>query len=216
MELAVLSARVHVGRQVPEERGVEATAYDDPTALKAAISSQGLIVPVAQIAFADVVELVALHRDAGESRVIERVREHYDDVFSRHGFLDELEASWAKDPLLKRRVPVLHQALQAHRLGMFAVSTPTLIAQFEGLVADAVSHTGRMCEADLRGYLSSVDLDITSMRIAGGCGESDVFVGSSQVSVPESVCAAGLDAGLDLDAPSDTAADAVADAGAGG
>ena len=66
------------------------------------------------------------------------------------------------------------------------------------------------------GATSSVDLDITSMRIVRCCGESDVFVGSSQVSVPESACDAGVDAGLDLDAPSDTAVDVQADAGAGG
>lgn len=42
-----------------------------------------------------------------------------------------------------RRMPLLDQAIKAHALGMFAVSIPTLIAQFEGLVVEVAGHTGK-------------------------------------------------------------------------
>lgn len=127
-----------------------------PTTLKVAISAQGLIVPVSQMSFPDLVTLLALHRDGGDAAVVRRVRALYDEVFGAVGLLESLEATWGAHPLLMRRLPLLQQALQAHRLGMFAVSIPTLVAQFEGLVADATNHEGTMGGSALRNHVATL------------------------------------------------------------
>lgn len=127
-----------------------------PATLKGAISSRGLIVPVSQMSFADLGALLILLRDDGEDAVVERIRAYYDQVFDAAGFLDHLEATWTAHPLLAQRLPLLHAALEAHKLRMFAVSIPTLIAQFEGLVADAVNHRGRMAGSALRDHVATL------------------------------------------------------------
>lgn len=127
-----------------------------PATLKGAISSKGLMVPVSQMSFPDLVALLELLPDAGEDIVVERLRTYYEGVFGAPGFLDQLAATWAAHPLLKRRISLLHEALEAHKRRMFAVSIPTLIAQFEGLVADAVNHTGSMGGAVLRSYAAKL------------------------------------------------------------
>jgi hypothetical protein len=121
-----------------------------PTTLKDAVSARGLIVPISQMSFADLISLIASHRDNGDDAVVQRIRDLYDEIFRSTELLDGLEATWAAHPLLEHRMPLLGQALQAHKLGMFAVSVPTLIAQFEGIVADAAKHVGKMGGPALR------------------------------------------------------------------
>jgi hypothetical protein len=136
-----------------------------PTILKGAIGSHGLIVPVSQMSLPDLVALLALHRDQGDVAVVQRIRDHYDEIFGAARFLDELEASWTVHPHLKRRISLLQEALKAHKHRMFAVSVPTLIAQFEGLVADVTKHTGVMNGAALRTHVATL---AASERVAGG------------------------------------------------
>ena len=127
-----------------------------PTVLKDSISSHGLIIPLSQMSFPDLVALLALHRDGGEAAVVRRIGGLYDEIFGAAGFLDDLEATWAAHPILKRRATLLRETLEAHRLRMFGVSIPTLIAQFEGLVADATNHRGEMNGPILRSHIANL------------------------------------------------------------
>jgi hypothetical protein len=145
-----------------------------PATLKSAISAHGLIVPISRMSFPDLFGLLAVHRDRGDAGVVQRVRELYEEVFGVVGLLDDLEASWAAHPLLRRRQAILQQALRAHSLGMFAVSVPALIAQFEGLVADAASHRGQMNGPAMRARVAALTADAS---VAGAMFAS--FVGDA-------------------------------------
>jgi hypothetical protein len=124
--------------------------------LRDAVGAQGLIVPFSQMSFQDLTELLALHRDQGNDAVVRRVREHYEELFRSDAFLSGLDASWGADQHLKRRLPLLLEALKAHSLRMFGVSIPTLIAQFEGLIVDVVKHRGRMAGKNLKAYVDGL------------------------------------------------------------
>ncbi|HEV3191311.1 MAG TPA: hypothetical protein VGY54_12470, partial [Polyangiaceae bacterium] len=127
-----------------------------PATLKGAISSQGLIVPISQMSFPDLVALLGVHREKGDDAVVQWIRGQYDEIFCAAGFLDNLEATWAANSHLNRRLPLLQQSLKAHKLRMFAVSVPTLLAQFEGLVADATNHSGLMNGETMRRHVATL------------------------------------------------------------
>jgi hypothetical protein len=132
--------------------------------LRDAVGAQGLIVPFSQMSFPDLTELLELHRAHGNDAVVQRVRQHYEELFTSEAFLDDLEAAWGADRHLARRLPLLREALKAHSLRMFAVSIPTLIAQFEGLIVDVVKHRGRMAGKDLKAYVDGL---ATSESVSG-------------------------------------------------
>ncbi len=129
---------------------------DAPSILKDAIHAQGLIVPVTQMSHPDLVGLLELNRDRGDVAVVERIRRLYDEIFDDPGFLEKLESTWAANQHLQRRLPLLRQALKAHGLGLFGVSIPTLVAQFEGLVVDMMGHAGKMTFDQLKAFVATL------------------------------------------------------------
>lgn len=127
-----------------------------PGILKRSVSAAGLMVPFSRMSFADVQDLMAIYETTGEQGVVDRVRVEYDAIFAPEGFLAGLETSWTSHHHFARRMHILRQALKAHELGMYAVSVPTLIAQFEGLIADAVQHQGRMDGSSLGEHVQAL------------------------------------------------------------
>jgi hypothetical protein len=127
-----------------------------PAILNDAIGSRGLIVPLSQMALPDLAELLKLYHDGGDRAVTDRITLYYDQIFDIPDFLKKLGAAWTARPSLHRRLPLLLQALKAHELQLFAVSVPTLLAQFEGVVADMASHAGKMNFVELREHVSSL------------------------------------------------------------
>jgi hypothetical protein len=129
---------------------------DAPTVLKDAIHAEGLIVPVTQMSLQDLVGLLELNRDRGAFAVVERIKQLYDEIFDGPGFMDGLEVSWAANHHLQRRLVLLRQALEAHKLRLFGVSVPALVAQFEGLVVDMIGHTGKMNFEQLKALVATL------------------------------------------------------------
>jgi hypothetical protein len=131
---------------------------DAPAVLKDAVSAKGLIVPISQMSLYDLEALFQLNLDGGSSAVVDRIEQMYDEIFSGAEFLDSLEASWTTNKHMSRRAPLLRDALIAHRYGLFGASIPTLVAQFEGLVADIAGHAGRMDGAELRKHVEDMTM----------------------------------------------------------
>ncbi|UPG79712.1 hypothetical protein MX663_11305 [Bacillus subtilis] len=62
-----------------------------------------------------------------------------DDIMKDHynaQRIDEIKRHWENYSLLKERLPLLRQSLNAHNLGMFAISVPSILSQMEGIVID--------------------------------------------------------------------------------
>ena len=144
---------------------------DAPTVLKDEISAQGLIVPVSQMSHPDLVELLELYRDRGGPAVVQRIKQLYDEIFDAADFLATLESGWTANQHLQRRLPLLQQALKAHALGLYGVSVPTLLAQFEGLIVDMMSHVGRMNYEQLKAHIATL---VAPDSLTGGMLESFV------------------------------------------
>lgn len=51
---------------------------------------------------------------------------------------------WEEISNLQNRLPILRNVIRAHNLGMYYVSIPALLAQFEGTVVEALKITGRV------------------------------------------------------------------------
>jgi hypothetical protein len=144
--------------------------------LKASVSAAGLIVPVSQITFAEMMDVLTLYTDKGEQAALARVRTMYDEIFTTEGFLSGLEDTWSAHPRLERRMRILEQALRAHELGMFAVSIPALLAQFEGAVADVVNHTDSMSGGEMKKHVRTIAADGGAVGAMFSTFVCDVFV----------------------------------------
>ncbi|MFS0751736.1 hypothetical protein [Oceanobacillus sp. 1P07AA] len=51
-------------------------------------------------------------------------------------------SSWERNPMLKSRLSILRNVLMAHNLGMYGVSVPTIVSQFEGVLVDSYEIKG--------------------------------------------------------------------------
>jgi len=58
--------------------------------------------------------------------------------------IDEIKNTWETYEFIKERLPLLRQVMNAHKLGMFALSIPSLSSQMEGIIIDAYKITGRV------------------------------------------------------------------------
>lgn len=63
-----------------------------------------------------------------------------------------LVVAWDKNPLMRNRICVVKQAVQAHKRGLFYVSVPVLIIQIEGLLWDAINVGNEAAEAQINKY----------------------------------------------------------------
>lgn len=133
------------------------------TVLKGAVKASGLIVPVSQLSFPEIVELLTVHERDGDEAVVGRLQDHYNEIFGQEGFLQSLLRSWQTSGLFQRRVRLLGEALRAHELGMYGVAIPTLLAQFEGLVIEIQGHTGETKYSQVKSFVAGLGRDEGSL-----------------------------------------------------
>ncbi|TYS57725.1 hypothetical protein FZC74_14950 [Sutcliffiella horikoshii] len=63
-----------------------------------------------------------------------------DDVMKDHynaEKIQEMKLEWEDFDFLKERLPLLRQAMNAHNLGMYAITIPSLLSQMEGIIIEA-------------------------------------------------------------------------------
>jgi hypothetical protein len=83
------------------------------------------------------------------------VTEVFLNSYQKHG-LQDVRHEWQKDPSIRKRLPILLDALKAHEERRFTLSVPVLLAQLEGLIAEAKQHKGRFTGKTLVQYLESI------------------------------------------------------------
>lgn len=72
----------------------------------------------------------------------------------REDWQQETRARWAGYSIQPRRAPLLVEAFDAYRAGMYAVAVPTLVAQTEGVLVDATRYRGISTGPKLRELLA--------------------------------------------------------------
>lgn len=75
--------------------------------------------------------------------------------YRAHG-LNDIRQSWQSDVLIAARLPILLDALKAHEEERYNLSVPVVLAQFEGMVAEARRHEGRFNRKNLVDYLEPI------------------------------------------------------------
>ncbi len=123
-----------------------------PLELRSAFEHEGIFPHLGLLSLPDLGELLAEFRRSGAAAAIERLYVRYEELFADSEFRRELAKRWQRS----HRWNVLEQVLQAHDSGLYAVSIPTALAQAEGIVADAVGHSGRLGGKQLREHLASL------------------------------------------------------------
>lgn len=78
--------------------------------------------------------------------------------YADHG-IEDVRQAWKADVLISARLPILVDALKAHEEGQYNLSVPVLLAQLEGMVAEAKQHTGRFNTKTLFNYLEPIATD---------------------------------------------------------
>lgn len=72
-----------------------------------------------------------------------------DDEFER------MQKAWIKNVTLSSRIEILKQVLKAHRIGLYYVSIPTMLAQIEGYIWAVNEHRGRVEQRKLKEILKN-------------------------------------------------------------
>ncbi len=78
--------------------------------------------------------------------VRERVVARHD---ARH--LRSMLREWGRKPWLRKRMPILREAVEAHIQRRYLLSVPPILAQLEGIVAEGFAHRGRLSHRDRTG-----------------------------------------------------------------
>lgn len=125
-----------------------------PNTLKEALANGGTI-PHPELALKDLAELLRIYNADGPDASVRALRQMNEQLFADSAFRSELEDRWAHS----RRGEILKQVLAAHDARLYGTAIPTALAQAEGLVVDAMGHTGRMGGAKLKEYLNALSAD---------------------------------------------------------
>jgi hypothetical protein len=75
--------------------------------------------------------------------------------YRAHG-IEDIRVAWKADGLIAARLPILMDALKAHEEERYNLSVPVVLAQLEGMVAEAKRHTGRFTTKTLFAYLEPI------------------------------------------------------------
>ncbi|MCM3792478.1 hypothetical protein M3690_04125 [Priestia megaterium] len=92
-------------------------------------------------------ELIFKMADFTEKYGLEETVKQFPSVLAEYyneETLDYLVSKWKRFSWLKKRMPIIEQAIKAHKLEMYYASITTLLPQLEGILADGTNHTGDM------------------------------------------------------------------------
>lgn len=91
--------------------------------------------PTVHLIPGEVLEIVKLYDEYGLDLIKDKVEEYLIKRFSK----DDLNAKldyWSSKKWLKKRMPILKQAVESHLNGNYYVSVPALLPQIEGIIID--------------------------------------------------------------------------------
>ncbi len=74
----------------------------------------------------------------------------------RRARLEDLLIEWEKEPFLTSRLPILCDALWAHKVDRYNLSVPVIMTQIEGFIAEALQHKGFFYKCHLEQYLNDI------------------------------------------------------------
>jgi hypothetical protein len=94
----------------------------------------------------------------GGGATAEDVEAAFLSKYRAHG-IEDIRRDWIADDLISARLPILLDALKAHEEDRYNLSVPVVLAQLEGMVAEARQHTGRFTTKTLFDYLHPIEVD---------------------------------------------------------
>ena len=121
-----------------------------PEALRAALVAEGAFPHPGIMTLHDLNELIVEFRLRGPTAAVERLHRLHEELFADTDFRSRLKARWEKS----RRWAILEHILRAHDAELYCVSVPAALAQAEGIVVDAMAHTGMLPGGQLRAYIA--------------------------------------------------------------
>lgn len=97
-----------------------------------------------------------VRRAAGQEAAVRLAQWLWFEVWECPRAIGRVRSDWARNPMLKHRLGILNEALDAHLDGSYTLSIPPLIAQAEGLIAQGMGHEGRMNGHQYRSYIETL------------------------------------------------------------
>ncbi|WP_350253586.1 hypothetical protein [Bacillus halotolerans] len=94
--------------------------------------------------------------DAYEDSDLEELKVKVDQIMLNYfddKEIEEMLMHWESRAVLQKRLPIIRNAIKAHKQQMYFASIPTLLPQLEGLVADCFQHKGSMNSVKMKKYL---------------------------------------------------------------
>lgn len=70
--------------------------------------------------------------------------------------IEKIFSDWKTKPWLKKRFPILRDAIWAHQNGLYTLSIPTFLSQIEGIVADNFRINGKLYGDNYKKYFHSI------------------------------------------------------------
>ena len=80
------------------------------------------------------------------------------------GFVELLEDCFLDSPMLQQRWPIVEQALEANLNRNYLLSIPTLLAQVEGVLVDALVMNETLCVKDYKVYRKSNGKELNGLK----------------------------------------------------
>ena len=111
--------------------------------------------PTDLITLGELRAIVEAHESGSHEALRKAVAAAVDDITETRAGRAHLRSRWSTSSLVvKSRLRILRDALNAHRLRLYGVSIPAMIAQTEGLIAHAYTHNASMNGAQFKAYLT--------------------------------------------------------------
>lgn len=119
--------------------------------------------PHLEMNVAEARKIVEASATCGEDELEVMINDYYTKKYNIEA-IDYFLNNWEKSKTLKKRIPILKQAINAHKKGDYFLSTCIFISQLEGVIADSENHIGRMGGVSMERYLEDkiVDSEIYS------------------------------------------------------
>ncbi|WP_313755968.1 hypothetical protein [Tissierella sp.] len=108
--------------------------------------------PHLEMNVAEARKIVEASATCGEDELEVMINDYYTKKYNIEA-IDYFLNNWEKSKTLKKRIPILKQAINAHKKGDYFLSTCIFISQLEGVIADSENHIGNMGGTKIRGYL---------------------------------------------------------------
>lgn len=104
----------------------------------------------------EISQIVNYYDKYGKEATKQEIDKYFLDRYPQNK-IEDIVDKWDKKKIMNKRMPIIKEAIKAHKSGDYYLAVAALLPQIEGIIADGFGHVGQMYNEELEDYIEELN-----------------------------------------------------------